>query len=220
LSSLVDRTRRYEESAASGRALFTADGTSLEFASLSNSIIEFSDFASPELVRLYGSTSSEVVEAWNEGAWFVSYVGHGSLDRWGQEDVFTTSTVDRLAPDSSPPLVVQLTCLTGYFAHPSSPSLGEVMLLHDGGPVLVIAATSLSLSESQSPFAINLFRELEAPDVTTVGEALTRAKQGLDVSHDDGLRQVSDTFTLLGDPSARIVRPALTRSAPSSMTTR
>lgn len=216
--SLVERTRTYEESMASGRALFTADGTSLEFASLSNSIIEFSDFASPELVRLYGSTSSEVVDAWNEGAWFVSYVGHGSLDRWGQEDVFTTSTVDHLAPVSPPPLVVQLTCLTGYFAHPSSPSLAEAMLLYDKGPALVIASTSLSLSESQTPFAINLFRELEAPDVTTVGEALTRAKQGLDVSHDDALRQVSETFTLLGDPSARIVRPDLTARAPSSAT--
>jgi hypothetical protein len=40
-----------------------------------------------------------------------------------------------------------------------------------------------------------------------MGDAFQLAKLSLDVERSSGLREVSDTFVLLGDPSARIVRP-------------
>jgi hypothetical protein len=101
---------------------------------------------------------------------------------------------------------MQLTCLTGFFAHPTISSLSEEMLLHDSGPVLIVAATSLTLSSSQTPFGISLVDELQNPDNVRIGDAVNTAKAALDVTLDN-LREISDTFGLLGDPSTLIVRP-------------
>jgi hypothetical protein len=81
------------------------------------------------------------------------------------------------------------------------------MLLHEEGPVLVISATSLTLSSSQEPFGRELLNALIDPEVQRIGDALVRAKSVLDTEQNEELREVSDTFTLLGDPSALIRRP-------------
>jgi hypothetical protein len=81
------------------------------------------------------------------------------------------------------------------------------MLTHEGGPVLIIAATSLTLSSHQEPFATTLIQSLVDPDLTRIGDAFQAAKLSLAIESDNGLREISDTFVLLGDPSAVIVRP-------------
>ena len=80
------------------------------------------------------------------------------------------------------------------------------MLLHEGGPVLLVAATSLTLSSHQEPFAVDLLRNLQNPAMTRMGDAFQAAKVSLDVGN-NGLREISDTFVLLGDPSTLVVRP-------------
>jgi hypothetical protein len=160
------------------------------------------------LVRLYGAQAEEVTASWNSGAWLLGYAGHGSLDRWGKEDVLSVESIAGLqAAETAPPIVLQLTCLTGYFAHPEIASISERLLLHPAGPVLLIAATSLTLSSSQQPFGINFLRELQDPDVARIGDALQRAKLALDTGSSDSMREISDTYGLLGDPSALIRRP-------------
>jgi hypothetical protein len=86
------------------------------------------------------------------------------------------------------------------------------MLLHADGPVLLVAATSLTLSSSQEPFGVSFLQELQNPAVTRIGDAFLQAKLALDFST-FGLREVSDTFGLLGDPSTLIVRPRSTELA-------
>jgi hypothetical protein len=48
--------------------------------------------------------------------------------------------------------------------------------------------------------------ELQNPDNVRIGDAVNTAKAALDVTLDN-LREISDTFGLLGDPSTLIVRP-------------
>jgi hypothetical protein len=211
VAGLVERTLAYEQNEAPGQALFVADGSSLEFTQLSDNVAQGSRFPEAAMSRLYGSSATEVTQAWNNGAWLVTYSGHGSLERWGKEDVFSSAHVPSLAGKAAAAIVVHLTCLTGFFAHPSIPSLSEVMLSHKGGPVLLIAATSLTLSSSQSPFAISLLQELQDERVARIGDALQNAKASLSISENNNLREISDTFGLLGDPSARIIRPEFMR---------
>jgi hypothetical protein len=108
----------------------------------------------------------------------------------------------------SPTLVLQLTCLTGLFAHPSQLSLTEQMMRHEQGPPLHVAATSLTLSSDQEVFAAALLAQLQNPDTVRIGDAFQIAKESLAVENSPGLREISDTFALFGDPSAAIVRPA------------
>jgi hypothetical protein len=51
-----------------------------------------------------------------------------------------------------------------------------------------------------------LLRQLLDPDVIRIGDAIVRAKTDLNVS-DPNIREISDTFGLLGDPATIIVRP-------------
>jgi hypothetical protein len=207
VADLVRRTLVYEQGTAPAQALFVADGSSREFSQLSDNVVQGSRFPEQGLSRRYGATATEVAEAWNQGAWLLTYSGHGSLDRWGKEDVFSAAHVPALGNKASAAIVVQLTCLTGFFAHPSTRSLSELMLRHHQGPVLLISATSLTLSSSQAPFAVNLLIELQDRGVARIGDALQNARLKLNIAENNNLREISDTFALLGDPSTRIIRP-------------
>ena len=203
---LVERTLAYESGTATNQTLFAADGTSTEFIRLAERVLEKAQIPTTASTLMNGPTSAEFTAAWNEGAWLVTYAGHGSLELWGRDDVFSSSAVPALNPSGNVPIVVQLTCLSGLFAHPETQSLSETLLLDDDGPVLLVGATSLTLSAHQEPFAVALLQRLQDPSVERVGDALWQAKQELDVSN-SGLQEISDTFGLLGDPSTMIVRP-------------
>lgn len=206
VTTLIERTLAYESGQASERFIFAADGTSAEFSGVSDRVLQESDLDEAAAEKLYGATADTLTESWNLGAWLLTYTGHGSLDRWGQEDVFSTEAVSGLRANGPPPIVMQLTCLTGFFAHPTISSLSEQLLLHAAGPVLIVSATSLTLSSSQTPFGINLVNELNNPETIRMGDAVENAKLSLDVSNQN-LREINDTFGLLGDPSAIIIRP-------------
>lgn len=213
VESLVERTLAYEASVASPNAIFTAganeDGTaaSREFSSFIDRLIDDTEFPAETVDVLLAPPPGEVVDAWNDGAWLVGYVGHGSLDTWDRVQSFSVEQVTQLSENGSPPIVVQFTCLTGQFAHPEVESISETMLKHKNGPVLMVAATSLTLSTNQSPFANSLIAALQDPTVRTMGDAFQIAKLALNTENNPGIQEISDTFVLIGDPSAQIVRP-------------
>jgi hypothetical protein len=206
VANLVARTLAYEQGATAERVIFAADGSSAEFTGLSDRLLQNLALPDEQVSRLYDLEADSFTDLWNQGSWLVNYAGHGSMEQWGQDIIFSSQAVGNLQTAVAPPIVVQLTCLTGFFAHPTINSLSETMLTHSDGPPLVIAATSLTLSSNQSPFATELLRGLTDPEVIRVGDALLAAQRSLDVSV-SGLREISDTFVLLGDPSAQIARP-------------
>ena len=206
VADLVQRTLAYETGEVQSGVIFAADGTSIEFSSLSDRVLAAGLPVSDKVKKLYGQPEGALTDAWAEGAWLVSYAGHGSLDRWGKDDVFSIDGVSALHSTGPPPIVLQLTCLTGFFAHPTATSISEQLLLHPEGPVLLVAATSLTLSSSQEPFGVSFLQELQNPETTRIGDAFLRAKHSLDVTR-SLLQEVSDTFGLFGDPSTPIVRP-------------
>jgi hypothetical protein len=205
VESLVERTLAYEGGTAVNRALFTTDATEAYFATMAERLWTESGFDANQPQLLNGSSASEVARQWNEGAWLNTYIGHGSVQLWGKDDVFNPESVSDLQINT-PSISLQLTCLTGLFAHPQLTSLSETMLLHEQGPVLIFAATSLTLSNDQEPFAISLLNNLQNPEIVRIGDAFQQAKLSLAIES-NGLREISDTFSLLGDPTAKIVRP-------------
>lgn len=204
--SLVDRTLSYETNPANANAVFSSDPSSeVEFSGFTNRLIERTAFPIEHAELFNSPDNSSMLAAW-EDAWLVSYVGHGSLQLWGEDELLTIDQVDDTSLGNTPPIILQFSCLTGQFAHPSVQTISEKMLSQDKGPVLIVAATSLTLSGNQSPFAINLMNGLRSTEYERIGDALQAAKKELDVQN-RGLREISDTFGLLGDPSALISRP-------------
>ena len=204
-AALVERTLAYEQGTAVNTAFFAADGTEAQFEQVAQTIATNSNLPQDSLKILPALQADEVTAILNEGAWLATYVGHGSLHQWGKDDVFTQEAVANLNPET-PPIILQLTCLTGLFTQPEQTSLTELLLNHESGPVLSVAATSLTLSSSQEPFATSLIQHLNDPTVLRMGDAFQSAKLSLNIKN-EGLREISDTFALFGDPSAHIVRP-------------
>lgn len=124
-----------------------------------------------------------------------TYIGHGSLQQWGQNNLQNN------LPNS--PILLQFTCLTGLFAHPTHPALAEQQLLSPNGPTHIIAATSLTLSAHQEPFAQALLNQLQPNTHKRIGNALLTAQQTL---AQPGQQEIHDTFLLLGDPTSTIVQ--------------
>jgi hypothetical protein len=205
---LIERTLAYEQNPASPIAIFSADGTEEQFSFFADSLIQQNNLVEANVVKLYGQPAAALTTAWNEGAWLVTYNGHGSLDMWGKDQVLTMDAVRSLRPHSSAsPIVLQFTCLTGLFAHPTVNSISETMLSHEQGPVLIVAATSLTLPNNQEPFAQHLIQALQNPANLQMGDAFLEAQRNVDVAAAPWLQEIVDTFGLLGDPSTRIVRP-------------
>jgi hypothetical protein len=185
VESLVERTLAYEAGTAVNTALFATDASEAQFAGMANRLWEQTGLDMAQMTLLNGIEADEVAARWNEGTWLATYIGHGSLERWGRQNIFNLEAVTQLR-QPNPPIVLQLTCLTGLFAHPTQPSLAEVMLTHRNGPVLTIAATSLTLSSHQEPFAQSLLDNLVDPDVERIGDAFQNAKLTLDVERSNG----------------------------------
>lgn len=213
--ALAARTLAYEAAQPAAKAVFTYDGTSAEFADFTQQLLSQAQFPEQTADILGGPSAETVSQRWNAGAWIVSYVGHGSQQLWGKDEVFSVDSVKSLDESGAPPIVLQFTCLSGQFADPYIQSLSETLLAYPEGPVLLIAATSLTLSTHQAPFAISLLRQIEDPAVERIGDALQAAKLSLDTSN-AGLQEISDTFGLLGDPSALVMRPKAADSPTTS----
>ncbi|MDJ0753044.1 MAG: C25 family cysteine peptidase [Ardenticatenaceae bacterium] len=208
VADLSARTIAYENAAPAATTIFAADGSSNEFTGLSDYLAESSGLPQNETTKLYGATAAEVSDSWNNGSWLVSYVGHGSIHLWGKDEVFSEDSIELLSANEqfAPPIVAQFTCLTGYYAHPTERSLSEQLITSSDGPVLVLGATSLTYSSHQRPFAERFLQGLHDPKFTRIGDVLLYARESLDMEN-TGIREVSDTFGLFGDPSAIIVRP-------------
>lgn len=206
VENLVARTLAYEGGTAVNQALFATDATEPRFAVMAERLGSDSGLPAANTTILNGAQAAELTAAWNKGSWLTTYIGHGSVERWGKEDIFFTEAVADL-DTAAPSIVLQLTCLSGLFAHPDLESLSETMLQHEQGPVLLIGATSLTLSDHQEVFAAPLLQALQDSAYPRIGDAFQHAKQLLEIESNPGLREISDTFALIGDPSAVVVRP-------------
>jgi hypothetical protein len=167
-----------------------------------------------EVVRRAAGTDAEVhdriLAALARGPALVSYLGHGAESFWDGHLLATDDTT-ALSNGGKTGLVVQMTCLTGFFHDVHAQSLSESLLLAEGGGAWGTWSSSGMVVSSQQA---RLHRVLVGGLVegATLGESTQRA---LAAVTDPDLRR---TWHLFGDPSARLVviQPAAKPPAASS----
>ncbi len=182
------------------------------------------------------AVAETVVERFNEGALFVTYMGHGSprsLDRvrWGDRayPIFDEDHVEMLAARRGAPIAYLCCCSTGHFdGNPDC--LAEFLLRQPGGPVAVIASSRVSMPYSNGVLSKEMLGALFREHAATVGDMLRIAKRRLiEPREGDKLRETVDAFgaqwkrgdgaylakerrehlwlyNLMGDPSMRLPR--------------
>ncbi len=122
---------------------------------------------------------------------------------WGREDILRDDDLENELAADFAPLVVNFTCLTGYFIHPEYDSISEKLLLYENGPIAIIAPTSLTLSDSQDQLSTALAEEIASNKYLTIGELWVQV-QGKQIITNAKDKDVLLTYLLFGDPAARL----------------
>jgi hypothetical protein len=154
-----------------------------------------------------------------DGALIWNYSGHGSVQVWARESIFSTGHVAGLNNSGKLPFVVAMTCLNGFFGYPEGwnyPSLAEVLLRNsNNGAVAAFMSTGMTEPEGQRVLDQALFEGIFKRDYRTLGRAISYAKQEL-VANSVALGETGKTFLLFGDPAMRLKVPLPT--APTAPT--
>lgn len=174
-----------------------------------------------------------VMKRYRDGARFWIYAGHGSVDRldllqrsandhaglqnpgdvptpqWEVESLLTVESVSLLnANQSRPTIGLLLACYAGAYDAPA-PSLSERMLLTPGGPIIMIAASRLTMPYGNARFGLGLLESVygkpnadDAFAVTRIGDAVLAAQRKLQSE------QTGSTTQAMVDGVASMISPA------------
>ncbi len=205
LAHIVDAISSFEINHESFDALFAADDSSRgEFAAASRHLAEWSAPQRTQMVDLNTESLEDARERllskWSEQLAWLSYVGHGGVDRIATEGLLTLDDVPGLAQTAkSAPVVLGWSCNLTRFDLPGYASLGEE-LVNAGTSAGVFSATGWS-NHFDTDLLRSAFTEAAfASDAETIGDAMLRAHEaarGAPVA----LHRV---YALLGDPALRL----------------
>src|SRR5262249_29964157 len=101
------------------------------------------------------------------GVMLFNYVGHGSPFKLSDEDVLIDTDAGSCSNTTKLPLFVAASCDVGKFNDPRVPSLGERMLLAQGGAVAVVSATEIAYSDLNVDLDNAMFARIFDRDPTT-----------------------------------------------------
>ncbi len=137
----------------------------------------------------------------------VSFVGHGGGAVWSDGGLLTIQALDegRLRGDFPIPMVLSLTCLTGFFEDVNARSLGEEMLLlKNSGAAAFYGAAGYISNAATEELAHELLTAAYDRPATTAGELIHRGEALVRLKTGNAFLPVLAEFNLLGDPALRL----------------
>ncbi len=206
LSALVQKMLDYEKHPQQPSIFVVADGQEVQFQDSANLFLKQvpSSFEKELYTPPPGMIGANTIiqQQFNQGRSLIVYFGHGSLKMWGKDRIFTIQDVEKLS-NQSYPIVMQMTCLSGFFVHPEIVSLSEKMLWQpNGGAIAAISPTGLTFPNDQRLLGEAFVQHSLTFNSSTIGSSLLKAWQSL--PNTPGTREVLLTFLLLGDPTLKI----------------
>lgn len=156
-----------------------------------------------------GTTAArdEILGAFDGGASLVSYIGHGAIHLWADENVFNTGNVSSLTPQSQQPLLLTMNCLNGYFHFPYFDSLAEALVKADGkGAIAALSPSGLSLNAPANRYHEALLREIFSSRHERLGDAVLSAQESYAAT--GAFPELLSIYHLFGDPALRIRQSA------------
>jgi hypothetical protein len=150
-----------------------------------------------------GTARTMALNAINQGAGFVSYVGHGGFDRFAAEGMLRDVDLQHLVNVDRPTVITGMTCNVGYFSLPGYASLGERLLYQPtGGAAAVWVATGMSQNEHAVALAMAFYGAVPADGNLRIGDVILSALKTY-----EGEQRPSymvDIYVLLGDPAMKL----------------
>jgi hypothetical protein len=165
----------------------------------------------PQIGSIKPQSRLDFLDAWNNGALLINYIGHGSSQQMADEQVFLASDVSQLNNGLRLPVLMAFSCTIGEFANPAGKSLSEKLIVRaEGGAVATVTGSRETYPGPNARLNAALFklmtpRRLGEPDVP-LGVSVMNAK----------LHSAAETFfqafqeennlkyNLLGDPATTL----------------
>ncbi len=133
----------------------------------------------------------------------MSYIGHGGIHLWADENVFNTSRLTSLAPQPRQPILLTMNCLNGYFHFPYFGSLSEELLKTEGkGVIAAFSPSGLSLNTPAQRLHQAMLDALFSGKHTRLGDAVLDAQETFLES--GSFPELLSIYHLLGDPALRL----------------
>jgi hypothetical protein len=143
----------------------------------------------------------ETLAAWQRGALLISYMGHSSWHQWSADTLLHVADVPALQNGRRLPVLLSMTCFTGYFHHPEYGTLDETLVRHQGGGAVASWSPSgLGLLAGHQRLHQGFYRAVSPDSRTRLGHAILAAKLGMH-AYTDAYDELLDTYHLFGDPA-------------------
>jgi len=171
----------------------------------------FGTKASLYLQERSNSNSRNINKALNEGAHWLSYIGHGSGDSWSSVNRgdYNSGHIKDLNPGIVKPVIIDVACQNGRFSYEGR--LGERFMneTKNGKPIGAVAYYGGSVDISWHPPAVmakGINKAIAKDGFNTLGEALLKGQLHLLEKYDDREAAVENLiwYHLFGDPSMKI----------------
>ncbi len=225
--TVINKILDYEQDPPSGdwnqEALFVADNADSagDFAALSDDIVDNYLPSTYTAQKIYyqvthftqSATTAAIINAISEGQVLVNYIGHAGNTLWAAELLFVAdptirNDIDSLTNGPKLPMVLSMTCATGYFHHPSLPSLDESLVGAEGkGAIASWSATGFGMAIGHHYLDKGFFTAVFSDTISEIGTATYLGKLNLYEST-SGYRDLMDTYVLFGDPFMKLNLPA------------
>lgn len=172
-----------------------------------NSILPL-DKVEADRLKISPQATTKIMDAFNRGALFVSYHGHGSPNIWSDEKLWFGG--DSLNSDNlmlknraRPPLLVNMTCNSGAIDYPDPPwnicITEDMMRVKNGGVIGCYVPTGPGIPSSHRKVCAVLFNILFTEQRRYAGPALLLSQyRYLAFSYPEDMAQM---FLFLGDPA-------------------
>ncbi len=146
------------------------------------------------------ATRNAIVQSFDEGASLVSYLGHGGIHLWANENFFNAGDVASLGLQSQQPLLLTMNCLNGYFHFPYFNSLAEELVqAKDKGAIAAFSPSGLSLNGPANLYHKALLQELFNGRHGRLGDVVLAAQEAY--AETGAFPELLSIYHLLGDPA-------------------
>ena len=149
--------------------------------------------------------TAAVVNAFNTGRVLINYIGHSATTSWaGSPVILRTSDLAQLSNGAKLPLLLDMTCFTGFYHQPppAFASLSESLLRKaDGGSIASWAATGLSVVNGHDLMNEGFLDAVMQRGIYPIGLAAIAGLENLYSQGRGNYLENLDTFLIIGDPA-------------------
>jgi hypothetical protein len=204
LGRILEVIQDFESNHESMKALFAADDSEREeFAAASRRLTTWT--AADRLreidldLEAIEDARGRLLSSWEEPLAWLTYVGHGGLDRLADEGLLTAEDIPALADLESSPVLLAWSCNLLRFDIPGFSSVGED-LFNAGASAGVFSSTGWSNHLETDAMRMAFSESVFDSDADTIGEAMLRAHRAAAGAE----TQLHRVYMLLGDPALRL----------------